>query len=214
MAKYFSKFPKVLYGLNDKNFDVLTNVTVRFALEKKLKENTVAYFNYTIIDGDTPEIIASKLYGSPERHWIIMLLNDIVDVEEQWPLKYNTLNRFIDRKYSTEEYADTENTEVSGFIWSKQNTHSYYKVMTTVSPDGTKFVKQFEIDSDSYDELIPTEENLTLSDGNTVTIKVGKTTKTYYDYENELNEQKRIIKMLKLEFVTPLEEELRVVFNE
>jgi len=214
MAKYFSKFPKVSYNFGGNNVDLVTNITVRFALEKKLKENTVAYFNYSIVDGDTPEIIASKLYGSPEYHWIVMLLNDIIDVEDEWPLQYNAQNRFIDRKYSQPEYGDTSNTEVSGIVWSQQNVQAYYKVITTVSPDGTENVKEFQIDQQSFTDLPVSQEEKTLSDGKTILIKVGKKTKSYYVYENELNENKRIIKILKPEFVSGLVEELRVLFNE
>ena len=214
MAKYFSKFPKVLYNFGGNDVDVVTNVTVRFAIEKKLKENTVTYFNYTIRDGDTPEIIASKLYDNPEFHWIVMMLNDIIDVEEDWPLQYNALNRFIERKYSAPEYADSANTSVSGIIWAQQNPHSYYKIITTVSPDGTENVKEFEIDQQSYTNFQFSQTQKTLSDGNTILIKVSKKTKSYYVYEDGLNESKRIIKILKPEFVPGLEEELRVLFNE
>jgi hypothetical protein len=214
MAKYFSRFPKVFYNFGGNDTDVITNITVRFTIEKKLKENTVTYFNYTIRDGDTPEIIASKLYGNPETHWVVMMLNDIIDIEEDWPLQYNALNRFIERKYSTPEYADTANTDISGIIWSQQNVHSYFKVITTTSPDGTENIKEFEIDEQSYTDLQLTQNQKTLSDGNIITIKIGKKTKSYYVYENELNENKRIIKILKPEFVPGLEEELRVLFNE
>jgi hypothetical protein len=214
MAKYFSKFPKVTYNFGGNNVDVVTNITVRFAIEKKLKENLVTYFNYTIRDGDTPEIIASKLYDNPEYHWVVMMLNDIIDVEEDWPLQYNAMNRFIERKYSTPEYADTANTNIPGIIWSQQNTHSYYKVITTISADRTENVKEFEIDEQSYNNLQISQNEQTLSDGNTITVKIGKVTKSYYVYENEVNENKRIIKMLKPEFVPGLEEELRALFNE
>jgi Tfp pilus assembly protein PilE len=213
MAKYFSRFPQILYGFTGNNLDSVTNLTVRFALEKKLKENTVSYFNYTIRDGDTPEILSAKLYGNPEYHWIIMMLNDIVDIENDWPLQYNAINRFIEKKYSAPEYADTSNTEVSGVVWSQQNTQSYYKVLTTTH-NGNDTIKEFEIDEQSYNDLQFSQTDKTLSDGNTITVKISKKTKSYYEYENELNESKRIIKILKPAFVSGLEEELRVVFNE
>jgi hypothetical protein len=213
MAKYFSRFPQVLYGFTGNNLDAATNITVRFAMEKKLKENTISYFNYTIRDGDTPEIISAKLYDNPEYHWIIMMLNDIVDIENDWPLQYNAFNRFIEKKYSGPEYADKANTEVSGIIWSQQNTKSFYKVLTTTH-NGNDTVKDFEIDEQSYNDLQFSQTDKTLSDGNTITVKVSKKTKSYYEYENELNESKRIIKILKPAFVSGLEEELRVVFNE
>jgi hypothetical protein len=214
MAKYFSKFPKVYYNFNGNTVDLLTNVTVRFALEQTLKENSASYYNYVIKEGDTPEMIASKIYNSPERHWIILLMNDILDVEEEWPLQYNTLNRFIERKYSQPEYADTANTSVSGIVWSQQNTHSYYKVKTTTNNDGFTNRQIFEIDQNSYANVVAETIVKTLNDGNIITTKITKETKNYFDYENEVNENKRIIKILKNEFVIALEQELENLFNE
>jgi hypothetical protein len=220
MAKYFSKFPKVYYSFNGNSVDLLTNVTVRFTLEQTLKENSVAYYNYVIKEGDTPEIIASKIYGSPERHWLILLMNDILDVEEQWPLQYNTLNRFIEKKYSQPKYADTANTSISGIVWAQQNTHSYYKVKTTTNNDEFTNRQIFEIDEESYSNtnaqnfVIPETIVKTLNDGNTITTKITKETKNYYDYEIELNESKRLIKILKNEFVISLEQELENLFDE
>jgi hypothetical protein len=52
-----------------------------------------------------------------------------------------------------------------------------------------------------------------LKDGNTIRIQVSKETQSYYDYEMELNESKRKIKLLKPEFVNSVEEEFRRVIK-
>jgi hypothetical protein len=52
-----------------------------------------------------------------------------------------------------------------------------------------------------------------LNDGNSITIKVSKENKSYYDYEVEENESKRTIKLLKPEFVSSIEEEFKIIFN-
>ena len=81
MANYFSKFPKVYHSFDDyKTSEQVVNILSRFSLESSLKENTSIFYDYDIRDGDTPEIIASKMYNSPERHWIILLFNDIIEI--------------------------------------------------------------------------------------------------------------------------------------
>jgi hypothetical protein len=46
---------------------------------------------------------------------------------------------------------------------------------------------------------------------NAIKIEISKETQSYYDYEMELNESKRSIKLLKPEFVSAVEEEFRRV---
>jgi hypothetical protein len=52
-----------------------------------------------------------------------------------------------------------------------------------------------------------------LADGYVITIAVSKESQSYYDYEIELNESKRKIKLLKPEFVPTIEEEFRTVIR-
>ena len=43
--------------------------------------------------GDTPEIIASKYYGDPEKHWIVLLANDIINPFFDFPLNYQEFEK-------------------------------------------------------------------------------------------------------------------------
>jgi len=213
MAKYFNYFPQTIYSPQNKgegySVDYITNITSRFGFETTFKENTSVYYRYDIQDSDTPEIIADKMYGSSEKHWVILMLNDIVDPQFDWPLDQRTINVFINEKYSA-----NASVGQTGISWAQQNTHSYYKIETrTTNSTNTSIEKKIEIDSNTYTSLIESTNNLTLKDGNTITIKVTKETQSYYDYEIELNESKRTIKLIKPEFVDKLENELISVLS-
>lgn len=210
MAKYFSKFPLTYYTLTENNsLDIVTNITSRFNFANNIKNNSVLYNTYDITDGDTPEIVSSKVYGTPENHWIIMFINDILDVESDWPLKYETLNSYINEKYKT------DNSSYSGIRWAKTNIHSYYKtVTTTIASLNTSETKEYEIDANTYASIADTTESMLLADGNTLTISTSKISKSYFDYETELNESKRKIKLLKPEFAVVLESQLKKVFED
>jgi hypothetical protein len=224
MAKYFNYFPKTLYSLEDKSskLDSITNVIARFAFEDKLKENSAAFYKYQIKDSDTPEIIASKYYNSPERHWIVLLFNNIIDPQWDWPLTDRVFNEYVDKKYSASEYADTANTSVSGLSWAKNvsNEKSYFKVITTTTFEKTT-IEKLEVDANTYanDTLMQistdsTGNNYVLKDGTSVNIKITKEIQTHFDYEQQLNEAKRTIKLLKTEFVPAVEKEFKRIIKQ
>lgn len=210
MANYFIKFPKTYYSFDDnKTLTNVMNITSRFSLEDKLKENTSAYYDYVIKDGDTPEIIAYKIYGSSERHWIILAMNDILDPQFDWPMSYETFIKFVDNKYMDES---GYNTNGSGLEWSRSNTHSYYKTETYTLPGNIVNTQNFEIDYDTYMNFEESSYSVTLPDGTIASYSYTKSAKNYYEYEYDLNESKRTIKLLRKELVSALEEEFRKVF--
>jgi hypothetical protein len=213
MSKYFNYFPKTIYSAEDAGegygVDYVTNITSRFGFETSFKDNTSVYYKYDIQDSDTPEIIADKMYGSSEKHWVVLMLNDIVDPQFDWPLDQRTINVFINEKYSA-----NASVGQTGLAWAQTNTHSYYKVekRTTIST-GTYLESKIQLDANTYANTIISTDTKTLKDGSTIKIDVTKETKSYYDYEIETNEAKRTINILKPEFVPAVESELKKVFN-
>lgn len=211
MSKYFNYFPKTFYRLNQNSndIDVVTNITARFGFEQSFKKNTSVYYEYDIQDSDTPEIIAAKFYDSPERHWAVLMANDIIDGQFDFPLDQRTIISFIDEKYSA-----NANIGQTGIAWSQSNIKAYYKVetRTTISTD-TELKTRLEIDANTYANVASSTSNLTLNDGNVIKITVSKETESYYDYEVEENESKRTIKLLRPEFVSSIEEEIKILFG-
>ena len=217
MSKYFNYFPKTFYTSNNNStgIDTVTNIIARFGFENKLKENSSAFYKYTIKDSDTPEIIAHKFYDHSERHWIVLLFNDIIDPQYDWPLQSDTLIDYINTKYSTVEYANTANTLVTGLSWAQNISHvqAYYKIITRTSADGTDIVEKITVDANTYANIAATSISYTLNNASSITQTVSKTTQTYYDYELELNEAKREIKLLKGDFVSEVEKEFKRVIT-
>jgi len=217
MSKFFNYYPKTFYTSNNNSagIDTVTNIIARFAFEKSLKENSSAFYKYTIKDSDTPEIIAHKFYDHSERHWIVLLFNDIIDPQYDWPLQSDTLIDYINTKYSTVEYANTANTLVTGLSWAQNISHvqAYYKIITRTSADGTDIVEKITVDANTYANIAATSISYTLNNASSITQTVSKTTQTYYDYELELNEAKREIKLLKGDFVSEVEKEFKRVIT-
>jgi hypothetical protein len=213
MAKYFNYFPKVPYFLDENNnsLEVITNLTTKFKFDNTFKENSVVYYDYIVKDGETPEIIADKIYGSSEKHWIILLLNDIIHPQIDWPIEQNSLIKLIDNKY--ESRADVANNQ-TGLQWSQINVKEYYVTEEIKNlSDNSTTISINQITPEIYANTVNTVENYTLSNNVSVSVSKTKFTKTYYDYEIENNESKRSIKLLKNEFVPTIEEEFKNLFR-
>jgi hypothetical protein len=204
MAKYFNFFPKTLYSLSNKptSADSVTNIIARFGFESTLKENSNIFYPYDIQDGDTPETIANKYYGSPERHWVVLLFNDIIDPQYDWPLDQRTIIKYINDKYTANGSANV--TSQTGLAWSQSNTKSYYKVVTRVTNNATKntIKEKIELDANTYANVVISNSTKTLQSGTVIVETVSKETETYYDYEVNLNESKRRIRLLRSEIVS------------
>ena len=213
MAKYFNYFPKTAYYLSDdsSSVDTVTNIMSRFSFNATAKDQLVMYYKYDISDGETPEIIADKLYGSPEKHWIILAVNNIKNPQFDWPLRYNDLMKYIDIKYRGVTYANNA-TSGTGLSWSKSHTHSYYITETRTLVSGTDTTETIVIDAATYANTNTTSTVVyTLYDSSNVTITTTKSALSYYDYEMNNNESKRTIDLLRPEFTKTFEQEFRNV---
>lgn len=219
MANFFNYYPLTFYTVdaNTTSLDTVTNIISRFAFENSLKENSAAFYKYNIKDTDTPESIASKYYNNPERHWIVLLFNDIIDPQYDWPLNYNNFVEYVDKKYAANGASNT--TVQSGLAWAQSinNIHSYYQVNTrtvsTSTADNKTIKEKIQVTANVYANVIQSTRTFTLENGAVVTEKVTKEKLTYYDYEMQVNESKRTIKLLKPEFAGSVVEEFKQIIN-
>lgn len=99
MAGYFEKFPFVTRTYNGTSINGM-NITRRTGILDSIKNDSKYYMTYHIQDGETPEILSERLYDTVEYSWTILMMNDIFDVFEEWPMSYNDLMDYIDAKYT------------------------------------------------------------------------------------------------------------------
>ena len=97
---YFSSFPVIPYGSTDGTVKNVTNLLRRVAIRTKVKSNAALYDTYNVKNGETPEIIADKLYEDPELHWVVLLINNVTDRYHDWPMSEQQFNSYLNEKYS------------------------------------------------------------------------------------------------------------------
>ena len=109
---YFKQFPTIPYDSHGTGkFKDVKNLLRRVAIRSKVKTNTMVYDTYDVKNGETPESIAFKLYGDAELHWVIMLVNDITDRYDDWPMSEAQFLQFVNDKYSNPD--GTHHYEIS-----------------------------------------------------------------------------------------------------
>jgi hypothetical protein len=135
---YFANFPLIPYdSVGDGNFKLVTNLMKRVAIRAKVKTNTMLFDTYDVKEGETPEMLADKLYDDSNLHWIIMYVNNITDRYHQWPLSTPQFLAFLNDKYSnpdgTHHYEITQtsgNTTVTIDIGSDNTSHAGATLVT------------------------------------------------------------------------------------
>jgi len=214
MAKFFKYFPNTSYTLDELNAEVVKNILVKVSFEKEFRDNSVLYYEYFVSEGDTPDVVAHKIYGSSDRHWIILLLNEMLHPQFDWPLDSKSILKYIDKKYQSQKYANNS-TEGAGTTWAQSNTKEYFLIEKKKNErlDQEISIEKFSISSNVYANTTTTTSNYTLSDGTPISIETTKESISYFNYEIENNENKRSIKILKPDFLPAVEEELQRILR-
>ncbi len=226
---YFQQFPKIGYSfdLTDAGtISTVTNIFARFRFNDSVLNNSFAFYKYQYQDGDTPELISYKEYGDTQYHWVISMVNQITDPLFEFPLQRDALEQKIIKQYGYSSIANAY-SEIHHYELEVK------KVLSEVDGPTTTEINNYTITLDQYNYAANSlttnsvgntitriynfhannSNNLT---SNTATLTVTDTYKEVfvYNYEDELNEQKRQIKMLKREYIPSLMLELETILND
>lgn len=193
--QYFDTLPKII-KTQDGTSIVLVDLMARVSVIPELLKDPVLYYSYDIQEGDTPEIIAHKYYGDSYRYWIVLFANQILDPQWSWPLDGNSFKRYLEDKYPS--------TNTSAVVKYYQKIISQYDADSQTTTTNTVNITQTVYNS------LPTTSTKTVNlPTGQVAVTVVKNLLTLYDYEMELNEAKRNIRILNSLYVDQLETQLK-----
>ena len=217
---YFKSFPYTFYSLDDAStVQVVTNITNRVALSDEIKNNLSLFEEYDIKDGETPELVADKFYNNSELHWLVLHYNEIIDPRFDWPLDANNLNRQVAGKYTdvnaTHHFEDANGNYTNGnaYILSSNafTNFSVNDVITNNTNNGVGYITQKNSSSNvritittggfkTGDQILKSS-NISNRANITSTVILSGTPVTNFTFEEEINESKRRIKILKASYV-------------
>lgn len=214
---YFLKFPLIISTVNDTTY-LIRDFTRRIVLAENFQKMAVLLDDYFVLDGETPEMISYKLYDSATYHWVILIANNITDPREEWPVKNELVIEKIYLKYDfvltvPSGAAYSENDELTSsnggkfVVSSKSGNTIYIRSQTgfiTLSTSNTLTNNTTEVSGLTISSVVLPENRIhhyydteleyivdyDVSNLNIISV-------TNFEYEMEMNDKKRTIKVLK-----------------
>lgn len=96
---FFESQPNIYYPQVKGGAKLSKNLFRRVRFRDNINALYINSFKYTIKDGETPESISYDKYGSTEWYWTILLLNNIIDMNNDWPVDAVELDTSIEKQY-------------------------------------------------------------------------------------------------------------------
>jgi hypothetical protein len=186
---YFSKFPLLGYTVDSGvTTNIVSDILRRISVNTQTKENFSLYEEYTVQDGETPETVSFKFYNDAQYHWVILMLNDIIDPRFDWPLTETQLYDYAVTKYGTANISLTKYYTIS----SEDDT-----VVDPTQKTYKKAVNEFGVTyDDGFDYTYPSTYAV-----------------TNIAHESKLNEGKRNIRVLRPKFLSAFVSEFEALIN-
>lgn len=194
---YFRELPNISFlsrlpnASTNEDYITVKNLFKRAKIRTDINNAITAFDYYQITDNQRPEVVASSLYGDPELDWVILITNNITNVRDQWPLSNNDLYNYMIDKYGSDE--------------SLSDIHHYET--TEVKDEYDRLVVPSGLQVDSDFTVTYTKFNNTVS-----TISPVKQV-TNYEYETDINEEKRKIRVLRPEYLSVVITDLRNIMK-
>ena len=193
MSSYFQRVPDFNYVSRLPDSKIGDYIRVKNLFKKgKLREDifqNLAFFEkYKIVGDDRPDNVAFEIYDDSSLDWLVLLSNNVLNVQSEWPLPQTDFDRFVLDKYGDYDTLYNgihhyETTEV-------KNTQG-----VTIIPAGLQVDSSYSV---SYYDFFT---DLQITTGN-LAIPV-----TNYEYEEKVENDKRNIFILKSRY-------LNIVFDD
>lgn len=131
-SRLFDDFPQITYSLDDgKSVQIITDVLRRVVLAEEFKNNTAFFEDYEVLEGETPEDVSYRFYGTQNLHWLILMANDIINPRFEWPLTGEQMFKQASKIYGgdTSVYSTNRAKNFKGyvvetfFLLTEESTH-------------------------------------------------------------------------------------------
>ena len=90
--KLFQNFPTMTYTLESGKVITIKDFFRKAKIESASLDSIIEYQYYEILEGERPDIVASKLYGDSDLHWTFFLVNNFDEYNEYYGTKLKLIN--------------------------------------------------------------------------------------------------------------------------
>tara|TARA_Y100000310_G_scaffold143193_1_gene142602 strand:+ start:181 stop:708 length:528 start_codon:yes stop_codon:yes gene_type:complete len=123
--QYFKEFPKIIYDITGRgDFKLITDLLRRVKVRDGIKSNISLFDKYDVKDGESPEIVSERFYGTQDFWWVVLLMNNIKDRYYDWPLSVVQFQNYMTSKYdNADAIRHYEIVQTSGPDHIQDNSH-------------------------------------------------------------------------------------------
>ena len=122
---YFKDFPNILYPVRSDQLQQAKDLLIRLGFSQSNKDQSSTYTDYIVEEGQTPENISQQVYGDTQYHWVILLINDLLDPQYSFPLRSRSLEDYIDKKYPTNTFFIAPEDGVVGPFTGEEDSNTF-----------------------------------------------------------------------------------------
>ena len=158
---YFDRFNIKDFKLPNGEIVAVKDIITAIQLPRVLLEDLNLYFNYMMQDGETPEIVSHKMYGTTAYHWVIMIVNGRYDIWEDYPKTDYVLRKKLTNNGVNPDghhhYEDSNGRTVDEFTYPRiEITNIEYETKINESKRFIKILKPNLLSEfvDAYTKLI------------------------------------------------------------
>ena len=134
----------ISYPFSESDFVVAKNFFRRYKINEDVFQYAVFFKKYTIIDGERPETLAEKAYGDQFLDWVILLTNNMVNAQYDWPRSNYEMYKIVEEEFD-DPYSEINHYEIRETIGRYQAglhvDETFYNGTHKVSINGTVTTK-------------------------------------------------------------------------
>ena len=192
---YFRNIPDFEYinrteeGKNLTDFTKVKNLFKKGKFREDIYQELTTFEKYQIQGDDRPDNVAFELYGDATLDWVVLMTNNILNIQTEWPMKQADFNEYLLEKYSSYDtlYTDIHHYE-SNEVKDSQGIVIYPK---GVRVGAAQSVSYFDFYKDLQIDIVNISRPV-----------------TNYQYEEKLNDDKRNIFTLKPKYLNVIFDDL------
>ena len=143
---YFSLLPNIEYDekpisypFSESDFVTAKNFFRRYKLNDDVFSYAVFFKKYAIEDGERPDILAKRAYGDPFYDWVILLTNNMVNSQYDWPMSNHEVNKVLESEYDDayNEIAYYETIKIGQYAAGLRVDEAFFNAQHKINNNGT-----------------------------------------------------------------------------